>query len=65
MPDNIHIKLAKEKLKRYTIKHNATFRGVFLREFDREELLKIADMYADLIKRKDKTIDCLYKDAIT
>ena len=55
------IKLAKEILKRYELKHKdkVRYRGISVSEFDREELLKIVDMYAELIANKDRTVDAL------
>ena len=55
------VKLAKEILKRYKLKHEnaARYRGVSVSEFDREELLKIIDMYVGLLDIKDRTIGAL------
>ena len=53
------IENAKKFLEKYVIKQDVTFRGVFVTEFDREELLKILDMSCNLLKSKEKTINCL------
>lgn len=55
------IGLAKKSLKRYKLRHEneSKYRGVLVSEFNREELLKIIDMYAELIANKDRTIDAL------
>lgn len=54
-----NIELAKETLKRYKLKHKGEvyYRGIPVEEFNREELLKIADMYIELICTKDRTIE--------
>ena len=53
------IKFAKEFLKRYKLKHEgeAYYRGISVSEFNKEELLKIIDMYVELITVKDKIIN--------
>jgi len=48
--------IAKRELKRYKSEFNPTYRGVPVSAFDKEELLKIIDMYVGLIILKDKTI---------
>lgn len=53
-----HKEIAKVVLKKYVVKHDATYRGIPISEYDfgTEELLKIIDMYAGLIESKDAVI---------
>jgi len=42
---DVRKEVAKRTLKRYIVKHNATYRGIPVLEFNEEELLKILDIY--------------------
>jgi len=42
--------VAKAILKKHKIVHYVTFKGIPVDKFEREELLKIIDLYCDLIK---------------
>jgi len=53
------IEIAKKILEKYKLKHQPMYRGISVSEFDKEELLKIIDQYAELVVIKDKTIDAL------
>lgn len=51
--------LAKKHLKKHIIKNNVTYRGVPTLEFDREELLKILDIFMGLNKKQREHIELL------
>ena len=55
----MNIEMAKKILEKYKPKHQPMYRRISVSEFNKEELLKIIDMYAELIVTKDKAIDAL------
>ena len=51
--------MAKKYLEKYIVKHDVTFRGVPVSQFNKEELLKILSVCMDLMNHKQKTINLL------
>lgn len=51
--------VAEKILEKYIIKHNTTYHGIPVSEFNKEELLKIIDVLQGFITQKDKTVDLL------
>jgi len=53
---NLNLEITKKMLEKYNIKYNTTFCGIPVIEFNKEELIKILDIYDGIIKRDNELI---------